>query len=95
MPRLCHHGYSPNPSQAKNIFIRKRLTEIIQMLNRVRSQFGVELVFKYVPSAKNSADLMSLKCVLKKISRIWNFCNLGQLGFAMTKCHAPLRNCIV
>lgn len=53
--------------RGKNIFTENCLTEIIHMLNQDTYQFSVGLVFKYVPSAKNPADLITRRVSLKKI----------------------------
>ena len=42
--------------QLKKIFVRYRLRDITQMISNIQSEFKLKLSFKYVPTAKNSAD---------------------------------------
>lgn len=50
----------------KNIFVRNRLQDITQMTNKIKSDFGLKVSFRYVSTADNLADYITRGLTIKK-----------------------------
>jgi len=59
--------------KSKNIFARNRVVDISKMREEINDEFGIEVKFRYVPTALNPADLLTRGTSFDELSKQFEF----------------------